>query len=165
MNNPDRPSAARKIRPPDFLLPNAEKSAARNRVGEPDIYLSWGGQIYGPAGSEDVIAGVRSSWFEPDTLYWFEGQADWRPVGEFPGLSVDTEVGQPDAAGISDAPSETADENSGAKNKRLRRKGKSVAPRAPSGHAMKNTSRWIILGFSLLAIALTAGLIFLLMLA
>lgn len=165
MSNPEQSPAPPKIRPPDFLLPNSEQSAARKRAGEPDIYLSWGGQVYGPAGADDVVAGVRSSWFQPDTLYWFDGQADWRPVGEFPGLSGESEAEQTDASGISDPPSETADENIGAKNKRRRRKGKSVAPRAPSGHAMKNTSRWIILGFSLLAIALTAGLIFLLMLA
>ena len=163
MNNPERSPAAPKIRPPDFFLPNVEKSAARKREGEPDIYLSWGGQIYGPAGSEDVIAGVRSSWFEPDTLYWFEGQADWRPVGEFPGLSGDLlKKPQADTADA-EAPSETAHEENRELN--LRRRRKSVVPRAPSGQAMKKTSRWIILAFSLLAIALTAGLILLLMLA
>lgn len=165
MNNPDRSPATPKIRPPDFLLPNAEKTAARKREGEPDIYLSWGGQIYGPAGSEDVIAGVRSSWFEPDTLYWFEGQTDWRPVGEFSGLSGDLFKEPQAETAYAEAPSETAHEENRELNSRRRRKGKSVAPRAPSGRAMKNTSRWIILGFSLLAIALTAGLIFLLMLA
>lgn len=162
MNSPEKSPDAPKIRPPDFFLPNAEKSAARKREGEPDIYLSWGGQIYGPAGSEDVIAGVRSSWFEPDTLYWFEGQKDWRPVGEFPGLSGGMEARQPADAGKADASTVPAEDNDLGKNRRRRRKSKSVVPRAPRGQAMKKTSRWIILAFSLLAIALTAGLILLL---
>jgi hypothetical protein len=165
MNNPERSPAAPKIRPPDFLLPNSEQSAARKRAGEPDIYLSWGGQIYGPAGADEVIAGVRSSWFEPDTLYWFEGQTDWRPVGEYPGLSGDLFKEPHAETANAEAPSETAHEENRELNSRRRRKGKSVAPRAPSGHAMKKNSRWIILAFSLLAIALTAGLILLLMMA
>lgn len=80
-------SPAPGFRPPDFLLPKAE-GPTRRRLGEPDIYLSWGGQVYGPAAVDDVIAGVRTSWFEDDALFWFEGQTDWLPVGTFPDLAV-----------------------------------------------------------------------------
>lgn len=75
------------FRPPDFLLPKAD-GPTRRRLGEPDIYLSWSGQVYGPAAVDDVITGIRTSWFEDDALFWFEGQTSWRPVAEFPDLAT-----------------------------------------------------------------------------
>ena len=52
--------------------------------GPAAIYLSWGGEIYGPSSREEVVAGIRTSWFEQGTLYWHEGLDEWNPVHEFP---------------------------------------------------------------------------------
>lgn len=70
-------------RPPDFLLPKAGSAHPRGQQSKDGIYLSWGGQIYGPADAGQVLAGVRARWFEEDALFWFEGQDEWLPVGEF----------------------------------------------------------------------------------
>jgi len=56
-------------------------------VGRQDgatIYLSWGGDVYGPSKRDEVIAGIRTSWFAEDTLYWHEGLEEWQPLCKFP---------------------------------------------------------------------------------
>lgn len=86
---PDLPSPGSTrsaIRPPDFLLPASEKGGAARRGAGPDVYVSWGGQVYGPATLDDVLSGVRTAYFEQDALFWFEGREQWRPVGELPDL-------------------------------------------------------------------------------
>ncbi len=70
------------FRPPDFLLPQSENTSMRHRLGEPEIFLSWNGEAYGPTTVAEVIAGARASSFEDGTLFWFEGQSDWRPLVE-----------------------------------------------------------------------------------
>lgn len=50
---------------------------------QPAIFLSWDGEIYGPATEEEVKKGLRTSWFEEGTLYWHEGMGGWMPVAEF----------------------------------------------------------------------------------
>jgi len=47
------------------------------------IFLSWGGEIYGPATPEEVANGIRTTWFEQEALYWHEGLTEWKPVYEF----------------------------------------------------------------------------------
>jgi len=49
-----------------------------------EIYLSWRGEVYGPAGCEEVLAALRTSWFEEETHFWFEGLPVWQPIEAFP---------------------------------------------------------------------------------
>jgi len=155
-----------RFRPPDALLPSNQQSAARSRGGEQGIFLSWGGAIYGPASTEEVIAGVRTSWFEDGTLFWFEGQTEWRPVTELPGI-VDgghhTLAGRRVGEAPADAPplpgtrkhvrpSSKPHRRHGRKPKSKRRHGRTSRP-----------GRMIIFAFVLLAVAVTVGLLILLM--
>ena len=79
--SPSVPQSAQ--RPPDFLLPKTNSANPRGQQSKDGIFLSWGGQVYGPADAEQVLAGVRARWFEEDALFWFEGQDEWLPVAEF----------------------------------------------------------------------------------
>ncbi len=173
MNDPSRPeAAAAPHRPPDFLLPKGGPGAARPRAGQPEIYLSWGGAIYGPAGSEEVLAGVRSAWFEADTLFWFEGQTDWLPVDDFPGMfdaghhtlaarrtgAASEEAPPSPAAGATPAlRASSAYHRRGGRNS----KGKSKAPRRHNRSS--KVGRLIAFVFVILIVIITVGLTFLLM--
>jgi hypothetical protein len=163
-------SASTPVRPPDFLLPQGAPSSARSAAGTPEIYLSWGGSIYGPAGSEEVLAGVRTSWFEPDTLFWFDGQDHWLPVEDFPGLvdgghhtlaarrvgSVPEDAPPLPAGGA--APSPRASHSHRRSGKRNHKKNSPRRRGRPS-----KLGRLIVFVFVLLAVVVTVGLIFLLM--
>jgi hypothetical protein len=148
-------------RPADFLLNNDEKSAARRRAGEPDIYLSWGGQVYGPAGAEEVLAGLRASWFEADATFWFEGQEEWLPVAEFPsgGIPAGTrdEVSEP-------APAAPPEEPPVARTTaRPRRRSKGHKPKTARRPRIGTRGLLIVFAFVLLAVAVTVGILLLLM--
>jgi hypothetical protein len=170
------------LRPPDFFLPSGAKSATRG--GGREVYLSWGGAIYGPAGPEEVLAGVRTSWFEPDALFWLEGQDTWLPVADFPALVNDgrgTVTAHPagpipeqapplPAAGTTAAVGTTASPDATDSRQRRRGRGRDHGrkrnrkPRSPrrTGRTSK-TGRLIVLALVILAAAVTVGLIFLLM--
>jgi hypothetical protein len=168
------PSAAGRFRPPDDFLPTRAQNAQRSHAGEPEIFLSWGGAIYGPARAEEVTAGVRTSWFDKDTLFWVEGQTEWRPVDEFPGMQ---EGGHHTLAGrrIGTAPDEapplptrgsrSVARPSGARTRYAgRRSGKSGSSRRKGGRGRPSKlARLLIFGVVILAVALTVALLFLLM--
>jgi hypothetical protein len=159
---PKTPRSA--LRPPDFLLPQADKSAARNRVGEPDVYVSWGGQVYGPTAVEDVINGVRTSYFEEDALFWFESRDGWRPVSELPALFEESSADLPTAARLHPAPSEGikpawpgARKHTSASGERRRRRGHRNRATRPTRAQIGG--RLIVIAAVLLAVVLTAGLL------
>jgi hypothetical protein len=164
MPAPPAPKTPRSpLRPPDFLLPQADKSAARKRSGEPDVYVSWGGQIYGPTAVEDVIKGVRTSYFEEDALFWFESRDEWRPVSELPALFEEPTADLPTAARLHPAPSEGikpawpgARKRSSSSGERRRR---SHRNRAAKPTPAQVGGRLIVMAAVLLAVVLTAGLL------
>jgi hypothetical protein len=150
------------------MLPTNQQGAARVRAGEPGIFLSWGGAIYGPATAEEVLAGLRTSWFEEDTLYWSEGQEEWRPVAE---MSTQVEGGHHTLAGrrVGEAPADAPPLPSAANRVRPapgsrphRRHGRKSGSKRRPGNSSR-TGGIIIFAFFLLAAALTVGLLVLLM--
>ena len=150
-----------------------DAKSARGGNGEARIYLSWGGSIYGPARPDEVAAGVRTSWFDKDALFWFEGQPEWLPVKEFPGLQ---EGGHHTLAGrrVGSAPDEAPPLPSAeprptkparAKTRRAgRRSGKSGSSRRRGGRGRSGKmGRALVFGIVLLSAAATVALLFLLM--
>jgi len=151
------------IRPPDFLLPKADKSSGSRRNGEPEIYVSWGEQIYGPTDAAEVIKGVRTGYFEEDALFWFEGRGEWRPVEELPGLFQQAETSlpppgpprTPPAEGIRpNWPGKRSRSSSSSKGERRRRGG-----RSSKSSRSKLGGRLIVIGAIVLAVLITAGLL------
>jgi len=152
------------LRPPDFLLPQSDRGAARRRTGEPEIYVSWGGQIYGPSGVDDVLTGIRTAYFEEDALFWFEGRSEWRPVDELEDLFAEKELELPVAATIHTPPSEpirptwpASRPSEGTSGRRRRRRQSGGGRPSRKGRA----GRLIVLGAVLLAVLITAGLLLL----
>lgn len=136
--------------------PGPAPAGARPSAG---VYLSWGGQIYGPSTREEVRAGIRTSWFEDGALYWHEGLEDWKPVAEFPVSSAEEE-GKMRAAALPAAPalpSTTGGTNRGGRGRRARSS-------KPSSSRLGRRGRAMFLIFSLLAVLLTVGVLLLLML-
>lgn len=165
MPAPPAPKTPRSpLRPPDFLLPQADKSAARQRKGEPDVYISWGGQIYGPTGVDEVVKGVRTSYFEEDALFWFESRDEWRPVSELPALFEESTADLPTAARLHPTPSEgikpawpgTRNRSSSSGERRRRRSHRSRATKPTRAQV---GGRLIVIAAALLAVLLTAGLL------
>lgn len=164
----EQPEASEKpapaLRPPDFLLPKSDLPAARRRSGDPEIYLSWGGEVYGPAAVAEVVKGVRTSWFEEGTLYWFEGRSDWRPVGEFPdiagGLTGKRNAPAPSNESKTPAPAEPAADNQTGETMPVAPK----KPKMPRISKPKGDYRGIgiVVVFVLLAVGLTVGILLLL---
>lgn len=155
------------MRPPDFLLPKTGQHSDRLRSDQPDIYVSWGGQIYGPAAVDEVIKGVRTGYFEDDALFWFEGRTEWSPVDEFPHLFEPSDSDQtsqppprtPPAEGIRPAWPGTRSRSpasSGRERRRRNRKGRS----GKSSRSMMG-GRLIVIAAALLAVLITAGLLLL----
>lgn len=161
------------FRPPSELLPAHAQKAARTGNGDTDIFLSWGGAIYGPARAEEVAAGVRTAWFEQDTLFWFEGQAEWLPVSEFPPLQEGghhTLAGRRVGSAPDDAPplpSAAPRSLHSARTRRRhagRRSAKSGSSRRKGGRGRPSKlGRVLVFGAFLLAAAATVALLFLLM--
>jgi hypothetical protein len=155
------------MRPPDFLLPKAENHSGRRQGGEPEIYVSWGGQIYGPAAVGEVINGVRTGYFEDDALFWFEGRNEWRPVEEFPNLfepsaphlASPLPPGTPTAEGIRPAWPGTRSRSSSSSGRERRRRNRKGGP----GKSSRSTwgGRLIVIAAGLLAVLVTAGLLLL----
>lgn len=160
------PHPAPRFRPPDALLPSHQQTAARTRAGEQSIFLSWGGAIYGPATAEEVIAGVRTSWFEEDTLFWFDGQEEWRPVTELSGL-VDgghhTLAGRRVGEAPADAPPLPGTRSRVRPIARAHRRNRHKSGSKRRHKRSSRLGRTLIFVFVLLAAAVTVGLLFLLM--
>ena len=167
---PARKTPPSGLRPPDFLLPQADKPAARTRNGEPNVYVSWGEQVYGPAAVDDVLNGVRTSYFEEDALFWFEGREDWRPLAELSELFGDDSADLPREARHHPPPSEgikpawpgsrSRSSSSGEKRRRRSHRNRAAKPtRAQIG------GRLVVIGVVLLGVLLTAGLLLLISLA
>jgi|GEM_PF-1627715 len=157
-----------RFRPPDFFLPRNLQGSARVRGDGAEIFLSWGGAIYGPASAEEVAAGLRTNWFEEETLFWFEGQAEWFPVAEFP---TAIESGHHTLAGrrigaapqAAPLPAGGGDKSPrpGRRRRRHHRKDGGKSPRR--GARPSSAGRQLIFGIILLAAVVTVALIFLLM--
>lgn len=171
--NLEQPTSGR-FRPPDELLPARGQKTSQRGKGETEIFLSWGGAIYGPARPDEVVAGVRTGWFDKETLFWFEGQPEWLPVGEFPDLQAGghhTLAGRRVGSAPDDAPplpSETArtphSGRAGTRRSGRRRSGKSGSSRRKGGRGRTGKlGRLLIFGIVLLAGAVTVALLFLLM--
>ena len=164
------PDPASRETPPEFPLADADWNSNRPRSGEPHVFLSWGGEIYGPAGVEDVLAGIRSAWFEEDAVFWFEGQEAWLPVGDFPSLveAVKPEEAPPaNTAAALDTPTGPPAESPAKQPSRppraSRRRGTPKKPKPGKRPGLGKRGILIILGFTLLAVGLTVGILLLLM--
>ena len=156
------------LRPPDFLLPQSERTAAGRRGGTPEIYVSRDGQIFGPAGIDDVLSGVRTAYFEKSALFWCEGQEAWRPIDELGELFEEESLELPAAATAKRPPAEpirpswpgrrSSTRSSGGRHRRR----KENAPRSSRSDRSNRAGRLIVIGAVLLAVAITAGLLVLL---
>lgn len=106
------------------------------------------------------MAGIRTSWFEEDALYWHEGLDDWRPVGEFP-VSPTNDCRHVQPGELPAAPSLPASPR-GAHGPLSRER----RPRSskPASRRLGSRGRAIFLVFALLAVLLTVGALLLLML-
>lgn len=175
--SPEQPASGR-FRPPENLLPAHAQRGARTEGGDREIFLTWGGAVYGPARAEEVTAGVRTSWFEKGTLFWVEGQTEWLPVEEFPGLHKEghhTLAGRRIGAAPDEAPpvpvrpvraSRPASRSSGARSRHAgRRSGRSGSSRKTGRRRPGKRGRLYVFGGILLAVSLTLVMLFLLMLA
>ncbi|MBU3664934.1 MAG: DUF4339 domain-containing protein [Chthoniobacterales bacterium] len=144
-------------RPQESLLRRGDQSASKRKAGEPEIYLSWGGTVYGPAAPDDVRAGVRASYYDESTTFWHEGMDEWRPLGEFPENFAAKTSSRP---GPRPGPGPKAESSAHREKKR----GRSKPAKPPKPRAAVNYGLWIVLLFCLLAIGATVGIILLLML-
>lgn len=126
------------------------------------IYLSWGGKVYGPSSRDEVMAGIRTAWFEHDALYWHEGLDQWKPVGEFP-LS-DEDAKQISAQGVKTGAAPAAPTSPAAAPEDRRPRGNSRRTRGsrPGSTRIGGKGRTIVFGFALLAVLLTVGILLLL---
>jgi hypothetical protein len=163
---PARKTPRSGLRPPDFLLPQADKPAARTRNGEPNVYVSWGEQVYGPAAVDDVLNGVRTSYFEEDALFWFEGREDWRPLAELSALFGDGSADLPREARHHPPPSEGIKPAWPGSRSRSSSTGEKRRRRSHRNRAAKPTrtqigGRLVVIGVVLLGVLLTAGLLLL----
>lgn len=157
------------FRPPDFFLPSKLQGSARARGDGAQIFLSWDATIYGPASAEEITAGLRTNWFEDEALFWFEGQAEWRPVGEFPTvmesglrtLATRRTGAEPQAAPPLPPARGEKSSHSGRRRRRHHRKEGGKSPRRGARHG--RTGRHLVFGIILLAAVVTVALIFLLM--
>lgn len=171
------------LRPPDFFLPKGDRAGTRRRSRGPEIYVAYGGQIYGPAEPGDVMAGVRSSFFEEGAVFWFEGMDEWKALAKLPELLDAEPVALPTTAVRHTPPSEgirpswpgPSDSNSSRPDssrsessrsgssgrRRRRRKSNRKKPSSRSGDGSNMTGRLVVIGAVLLAVLITAGLLLL----
>lgn len=153
----DSSAPAQPLRPQNSLLRRSDYSAAKRRPGEPEIYLSWEGEVYGPAAPDDVRAGIRVSYYEEGTAFWHEGMIEWRPLEEFPDAFATQTQARPAPRPGPSPTIETIDAHG--KPRGRAKKTKPPKPRTGSRHGL-----WIVLLFCFLAVGLTVGVILLLML-
>lgn len=129
------------------------------RTNRQNIFLTWGGEIYGPSSEEDVIAGVRTSSFDEEALYWHEGMKEWKPVYEFatPPSKQWQRVNPRNLPTAPRLPEQVPGANSRRRRPRRSRTSK------PASQRIGNGGRAIFLGIVVLAVLLTVGILLLLM--
>lgn len=148
------------IQPPDFLLPRA----GLQRSKQAKFFLSWDGEIYGPATESEILAGMRASSFGENVLYWHEGSDGWKPLEEF--LS-DEPMAAPDEW---HRPKDTVEQHSSpTTSRKTRRKSRPKrghrSPRGEKPHPRMggNQIPLLIFGIVLVAVLLTVSILLLLM--
>jgi hypothetical protein len=140
--------------PPEFLQPGQGGGAPSL-----EVYLSWGGAVYGPTGTEEVLAGLRKERFEEEAHFWFEGLEQWLPMAEFEALVLEAPYG-PASRPLDQAPAHAPSRSPRTESaQRVYRERRGKSPRRGKG----KRGWWIILGIILLAAVLTIGVILLLM--
>ena len=126
------------------------------------IYLSWGGEIYGPSSLREIKAGIRASSFEDGAVYWHEGMEKWKPLAEFP-FSEEPPRGNLTRVNPEDlpvAPALPVAEHRRSSEQRVRRRGPSrTAPEEPG-----LGKQAAVIAYAVLAVAVTVAVLLLLML-
>lgn len=170
------------LRPPDFMLPKSDRHAERSDGAKAGLYVSSGGQTYGPSTPREVAASVRTGYFNEDAVFWVESRNEWRPLTELaqhvelpppsaepahlelpprvPLHSPPTEAITPKWPGArrrSSTSSPAPSSSSRGERRRRDRKGR-PANKAPKGRL---AGRLIVFGAILFAILITAGVLLL----
>ncbi|MBJ7259609.1 MAG: hypothetical protein JHD33_08730 [Chthoniobacterales bacterium] len=146
------------VRPTAALrLPGPVKEGAGGSKGR--VYLSWGGEIYGPATAEDVSRGVRTSWFEEGALYWHEGLDEWKPVSAFVSSAEKKAVDDLRRVKAADLPSAPTLPGTLREPRQGQARPHRARPAKPGAGKLA-----MVLVFALLAVLLTVGILLLLML-
>lgn len=111
------------------------------------------------------MAGVRSSFFEPGAVFWFEGRSEWRPVEEFPALldSAAEQAVEPPLSTSAPPVTATLRPVSDFIPDETPRRAKGRQPRVPGGGSDRRFGLLIVFAFIVLAVALTVGLLLFLM--
>jgi hypothetical protein len=132
-----------------------------SKISKARIFLSWGGEIFGPATPEEVANGIRTSWFEQSALYWHEGLEEWKPVYEF-AISGDQPMDWSNRK-LAKAPS--APDLPAASIREKRSAGGRRKPKKSQRQSRKlgRRGRVIFFGIALLAVLLTVAILLLLM--
>lgn len=132
---------------------------------EPKIFLCWGGEIYGPSSPEEIINGLRTSWFEVDAFYWHEGMPEWKPIAEFSASSArQTPIKNWTDQRIAVAPQAPELPSSEEKNASSRARGSRAGSSKKRTHRPGHPGAAVIIGFAFLGVLLTVGIIIILML-
>ena len=169
------------LRPPDSMLPKSERHAERSGGAKAGLYVSSGGQTYGPSTPREVVASVRTGYFNEDAVFWVESRNEWRPLTELaqhvelPPPSVEpahlelppriplhappTQAVTPKWPGAGRRSStSSASSSSSPRGERRRRDRKGRPGKPPKGRL---AGRLIVFGAILLAILITAGVLLL----
>ena len=126
------------------------------------IYLSWGGKVYGPSSRDEVMAGIRTAWFEHDALYWHEGLDQWKPVGEFPFSAEDAKQIAAQSVKTGAVPAVPTLPAAAPEDRRPRGRSRRTRGSRPGSQRLGGKGRTIAFGFALLAVLLTVGILLLL---
>ena len=126
------------------------------------IYLSWGGKVYGPSSRDEVMAGIRTAWFEHDALYWHEGLDQWKPVGEFPLSAEDAKKNAAHGVKAGAVPAAPSLPTTAPQDRRPRGNSRRSRGPRPGSQRLGGKSKTIVFGFALLAVLLTVGILLLL---
>ena len=139
-------------------------SLSRAASAKGAIYLSWGGKVYGPSSADEVVAGIRTAWFDRDALYWHEGLDEWKPVGEFPASFADANKYPADGRKSGSVPAAPSLPATAPDGKRQRGSSRRARTSRYGSRRLGKKGRSIVFGFALLAVLLTVGILLLLML-
>jgi hypothetical protein len=151
-----------RFRTPEFLLPHTDSSSARRRNHSQDIYVSWDAQVYGPTDAENILAGIKTSYFRQDAQFWFEGQENWQPLSTFSEtveLSPEQPDAPPDPLAVATPPATPPPQPPKRRHQERHRRSR---PHKTS--KLDRRGMVVVLSFVILAALLTVGLLSLLML-
>lgn len=141
-------------------------NGAMQQISTGHVFLSWAGQVYGPATEADVIAGIRASCFESGTLYWHEGLDEWRDLSLFPADLAHDKPAPATPLGSVRLLADSSLHRPTAPGKPSKEREKSMSQ--PIKAERLNTLNWrgmaFVAGFAFTAVLLTVGILFLLML-